>query len=165
MRDEEWLGALVLRGTREDEGPAVAELWLASRKASYPLNPEGVHDDDDVRRHFSEVVLPYCQVIVAEHPNDGLVGLLVLVSGFIEHLMVGPDREGRGLGGILVSLAKAQSPDGLDLWTFQSNTRARALYERHGFVAVAMTEGDNEEGAPDVRYHWDPTDGPAGAVG
>lgn len=32
--------------------------------------------------------------------------------------------------------------------------RARRVYERHGFVAVAMTDGDNEEEAPDFRYHW-----------
>ena len=47
-------------------------------------------------------------------------------------------------------------PDGLDLWAFRSNTGARRFYERHGFVAVAFTEGDNEEGEPDVRYHWSP---------
>ena len=42
------------------------------------------------------------------------------------------------------------------LWTFQSNHGARRFYERHGFVAVQHTDGDNEEGAPDVRYEWRP---------
>jgi hypothetical protein len=37
--------------------------------------------------------------------------------------------------------------------------RARRFYERHGFVAEATTDGDNEEGAPDVRYRWDAVDG------
>ena len=32
--------------------------------------------------------------------------------------------------------------------------REPRFYERHGFTAVAATNGDNEEGAPDVRYHW-----------
>lgn len=31
---------------------------------------------------------------------------------------------------------------------------ARRFYERHGFVVVDATEGDNEEGAPDVCYQW-----------
>jgi len=154
--DREWLGALLLRPARPDEGRAVAELWLTARKASFPANPAGVHDDEDVRHYFATVVLAHCEVVVAEHPAEGLVGLLVLATGFIEHLMVAPGRDGRGLGSMLVGLAKARSPAGLDLWTFQSNGRARSFYERHGFVAVASTDGDNEEGAPDVRYHWPP---------
>ena len=31
---------------------------------------------------------------------------------------------------------------------------ARAFYERHGWRAVRETDGENEEGAPDVRYVW-----------
>ena len=65
-----------------------------------------------------------------------------------------PDWTGEGVGSRLVDLAKEQRPDGLDLWTFQSNTRARRFYERHGFTEIERTEGDNEEGAPDVHYRW-----------
>ena len=61
---------------------------------------------------------------------------------------------GPGLGTRLLDRAKAERPDGLDLWTFQANTGARRFYERHGFVEVARTDGDNEEGAPDVRLAW-----------
>ena len=39
---------------------------------------------------------------------------------------------------------------------FQKNEGARRFYERHGFTAVEWTDGDNEEGAPDVRYRWTP---------
>jgi GNAT superfamily N-acetyltransferase len=61
---------------------------------------------------------------------------------------------GRGLGPQLLNLAKDHNPDGLELWTFQANTGARRFYERHGFVTVGTTDADNDEGAPDVRYHW-----------
>ena len=40
------------------------------------------------------------------------------------------------------------------LWTFAANTGARRFYERHGFVATRRTDGDNEEGAPDILYVW-----------
>ncbi len=47
--------------------------------------------------------------------------------------------------------------DGLELWTFQVNARARRFYERHGFVEVDRTDGGhNEERQPDVRYAWRP---------
>jgi hypothetical protein len=29
---------------------------------------------------------------------------------------------------------------------------AQCFYERHGFVETRRTEGDNEEGAPDILY-------------
>jgi GNAT superfamily N-acetyltransferase len=72
----------------------------------------------------------------------------------VEQLYVDPDYTGQGLGSRLLNLAKDQSPGGLDLWTFQTNIGARRFYERHGFAAVATTDGDNEERCPDVRYHW-----------
>ena len=58
---------------------------------------------------------------------------------------------------VLMAVAKQQRADGLQLWTFEANQRARRFYERHGFVATGSTEGDNEEGAPDVRYEWSPS--------
>ena len=41
------------------------------------------------------------------------------------------------------SLANA-IPTGLQLWAFQSNERARRFYERHGFVAVELTDGSGQ---------------------
>jgi GNAT superfamily N-acetyltransferase len=137
-----------------DEAGVVAELWLRSRKASVPSNPPTIHDDDDVRNHFSTVVLPEHEVWVIDRTGAGIVALLALKGGWVEHLHVDPDWTGQGLGSVLVDLAKERCAAGLDLWTFQTNTGARRFYERHGFSAVAMTDGDNEEGAPDVHYRW-----------
>jgi putative addiction module component (TIGR02574 family) len=39
------------------------------------------------------------------------------------------------------------------LYTFQANTRARSFWERHGFKAIAYSDGStNEERCPDVLY-------------
>jgi GNAT superfamily N-acetyltransferase len=86
--------------------------------------------------------------------DGGVVAFLVLDNGWLAHLYVDPEWTGRGLGSRLVNLAKALHPHGLDLWTFQSNVGARRFYEQHGFVALETTDGANEEGAPDVHYHW-----------
>jgi hypothetical protein len=57
----------------------------------------------------------------------------------------------------MIATAKARRPDGLDLYCFQVNTRARTFYENHGFVAVATGDGsNNSEGQPDIRYAWRP---------
>jgi GNAT superfamily N-acetyltransferase len=138
------------------ESRAVADLWLRSRKASIPANPAPVHDDDDVRAHFAAVVLRHMEVWVIERTGVGVAALMALAPGWVEHLHVEPDLTGHGLGSRLLDLAKERNRPGLDLWTFQSNAGARRFYEGHGFVVVAMTDGDNEERAPDVRYHWEP---------
>jgi GNAT superfamily N-acetyltransferase len=112
-----------------------------------------VHSADDVRTWFAEVVLTTTEVWLIE--EAGLpVALLVLDGDWVDQLYVDPDHTGRGFGTQLVGLAQLLRPAGLELWTFQSNRGARRFYERHGFVAVGMTNGDNEEGAPDIHYRW-----------
>jgi ribosomal protein S18 acetylase RimI-like enzyme len=60
---------------------------------------------------------------------------------------------GRGLGDEFMRLVRQRQPGELQLWAFQSNTRARRFYEHHGFAAVEFTDGaGNEERWPDVRY-------------
>jgi RimJ/RimL family protein N-acetyltransferase len=42
------------------------------------------------------------------------------------------------------------------LYTFRANTVSRRFYERHGFRAVAFSDGHtNEERCPDVLYELD----------
>lgn len=144
------------RRAAQGEARAVADLWLRSRKASIPANPPTIHDDDDVREHFATVVLPDQEVWVIDREGSGIVALMALSGRSVEDLHVDPAWTGQGLGSVLIDLAKAQRPVGLDLWTFQSNTGARRFYERHGFSVVAMTDDDNEEKAPDVLYRWSP---------
>jgi GNAT superfamily N-acetyltransferase len=142
-----------IRAATTDDAAEVAALYLRSRRASEPAIPPSVHPDDDVHDYFATTVLPMCETWVAE--EDGtLVAILVLKDRWVDHLYVDAGLTGRGIGTRLLDHAKARRPDGLDLWAFQSNTGARRFYERHGFVAVEETDGDNEEGAPDVRYRW-----------
>lgn len=144
-----------IRRAEVAEARAVADIWLRARAASIPHIPPPVHSDRDVRDHFERVVLPEQEVWVAE-ADGAVVALLVLDGDWIEQMYVEPGQWGGGIGSQLVALAKQERPDGLNLWTFQANGGARRFYERHGFTAMGSTSGDNEEGAPDVRYQWRP---------
>jgi putative acetyltransferase len=85
---------------------------------------------------------------------ERLLGFVALLPGWIDHLYVEPARHGEGIGSALVRLAQREQGD-LQLHTFQANARARALYERHGFVVEELTDGHgNEERMPDCRYRW-----------
>jgi GNAT superfamily N-acetyltransferase len=86
--------------------------------------------------------------------EGSLRAVMVLEDDWIDQLYVDPEWLRQGLGSQLVDLAKELRPHGLQLWCFQSNARARHFYEGCGFVAIETTDGDNEEGAPDVRYRW-----------
>jgi GNAT superfamily N-acetyltransferase len=144
----------VVRSAGEADAEAVAAVWLGSRKASVPSIPEPVHSDEDVRSWVADVLVPAGQTWVLDG-RPGVVAMMTLVDGWIEQLYVDPEWCGLGAGSTLVQHAKSLSSGGLDLWTFQSNTRARHFYERHGFVPVGETSGENEESAPDTHYRWD----------
>jgi L-amino acid N-acyltransferase YncA len=147
----------VIRRARPDESDAAAELMWAVREQSLARGsiPKGIHPLDDMRRWMRDVVFATEEVWVADAAG-GIVGLLVLRQpDWLEHLYIDESATGRGLGSRLVEVARSElTGDHVQLWTFQSNLGARRFYERHGFVAVQTTEGDNEEHAPDVRYLW-----------
>jgi GNAT superfamily N-acetyltransferase len=143
---------LVRRAVQTDAA-AISTTWLRARRAAVPAIPAPTHSDGEVRSWLALVVLPTRATWVIEH-DSRVVAVMVLEEGWVDQLYVDPAYTGRGMGSQLLTLAKEQSPGGLDLWTSQTNEGARRFYERHGFAPVAMTDGQNEERAPDVRYHW-----------
>jgi ribosomal protein S18 acetylase RimI-like enzyme len=141
-----------LRPLTRDESDAAARLHR--RAGALILGYDtSLHTED-------EFVAFYRDKVMVEGPvwgafEDGVLrGHLALQPGWIDHLYVEPAFHGRGVGGALVRLAQREQGE-LRLHTFQSNVRARALYERHGFTIEALTDGQrNEEKMPDVTYHW-----------
>lgn len=150
--------AVVRRGTPADSA-AAAQVLVRARAAAAAAGtiPPGVHNDGEVREWFATVVLPTREVWVAAAPAGALVGVLVLDGDWVDQLYLTPAATGHGLGSRLLDLAKSLRPDGLQLWTFQSNLGAQRFYERHGLVTVERTDGcGNEEHSPDIRYEWRP---------
>ena len=112
-----------------------------------------LHTPDEYRVFYVEQVLK-CGPVWGAFEDGVLRGHVALRPGWIDHLYVDPDHHRKGIGGALVQLAQREQEE-LRLFTFQSNARARALYERHGFVIEELTDGQrNEEKLPDVTYLW-----------
>ena len=115
-----------------------------------------IHSFDETVTFFRDFVIPHQIVLVAVN-KDGVVGFIAIEGAFVEHLYIAPAHQGIGIGDALLKRAKELRPDGLMLWTFEGNHRARAFYEKRGFVAIEFTDGSrNEEKTPDVRYQWRP---------
>ena len=146
---------LKLRRATDRDAVAVSALYLRARKAAKPTIPMTAHTDDETRRWIAERVVPHTELWVAEDDGGVLVGLLVLDQDRVDQLYVEPTLTGRGIGSELIGLAKRARPQGLRLWTFESNLGAQRFYERHGFCSTDRTAGDNEEGAPDILYVWE----------
>lgn len=144
--------AVEMRRADRSESDELAELLHRVRLDNVPAIPPPVHDLADMRGWMRDVVFDSYDVWAADSGGQ-VAGLIVLGQpDWIEHLYIDRDFSGRGLGTRLLELAKQELAGDIQLWTFQSNLGARRFYERHGFEAVQTTEGDNEEGAPDVRY-------------
>lgn len=145
---------IAIRRASQDDAPAVADVFLAAFHSTYDFAL--AHADEQVRDWLTNVVVTRMETWVAE-AGGRVIAMIVLADGWIEQLYVDPAWHRRGIGGRLVGLAKSRQPDGLDLYTFQVNERARRFYEGHGFVVAALGDGStNEERQPDVRYEWRP---------
>jgi GNAT superfamily N-acetyltransferase len=147
------MSATSLREARPEDAAAIAALHLAARREAMPYLRE-LHSDAEVRAWMSDTLLPNAEVWVAEVAGRA-VGYLALVGDSLDHLYVGPLHQGRGVGSLLLAKAKALRPEGLRLFAFQKNHRARAFYEARGFAPVRFSDGaGNEEKEPDVLYRW-----------
>ena len=128
--------AHVLRTSFDDRLP-----WLA-----------GLHTPEQDREFVKSHLFRNCWIWGAEDAE--IVGFIAFRPGWVEQLYVVPDRQGEGAGRALLAIAKKAGSE-LSLWTFQRNAGARKFYEREGFVAVEVTDGQaNEEREPDVLYRW-----------
>ncbi|ONI71654.1 GNAT family N-acetyltransferase [Kribbella sp. ALI-6-A] len=145
---------LLIRPMEPWDTNEAAAVWWAARHAEGSQLPPAIHTETEVRKWFSDVLLPDGQTWVAL--DDGrIVAVLTLDGDDLDQLYVDPPSAGQGIGSTLVDLAKDLRPGGLALWTFQSNLRAQEFYRRHGFTEVRRTDGSaNEERAPDVRMVW-----------
>ncbi len=145
-----------IRRARGEDADEVAALLRRVREQNRGTIPPGVHPLSAMVVWARETLIPQYDVWVADR---GGVIVAVLVLGrpdWIEHLYVDASATGQGLGARFVELAKTELGGAIQLWTFQRNEGARRFYERHGFEAVQETDGDNEEGEPDVRYLFAP---------
>ena len=137
--------------TTADRIPELAHVFRTSFRDTYPLFPE-LHTPEEDLEFFTNVVLAKDEVYIAIDEKLRIAGFIAFNKEFIDHLYLLPEAQHEGLGSKLIRIAFAHS-DELKLWTFQENTGARSLYQKHGFIAIKETDGaDNEEKQPDILF-------------
>lgn len=143
---------MTLRRAQPADAEALARLHRLTVRVSLPFLPE-LHTPAEDLAFFEGEMLPKREVWLVEVDGQP-VAYIAFRPGWIDHLFVHPEQQGRGLGPRLLKVALAEGSE-WRLWTFQKNARARAFYEARGFVLETLTDGEgNEEKEPDALYVW-----------
>lgn len=157
MQADDFPEKMTIRPATANDAPAVAEVYLRSRKTFLPYAPLA-HSDDEVRGWIRDILIPGGDVTVVD--DHGII-LGMLVTGYhqgvdwIDQLYLDPTAVGKGIGTVLLKYALAHLTPPVRLYTFQANVGARRFYERFGFIALEFSDGQgNEEKCPDVLYEW-----------
>jgi putative acetyltransferase len=136
-----------IRAYREEDESAVVGVWHRAGLDAYTYLPTWqAFTLEQAHTVFREIILANCDIWVAVSDRQ-VVAYLAMRGSYIDRLYVDPAQQRKGWGRRLVEYAKALQ---------QQDYAARALYERHGFVAVRFGISPPPESAPDVEYHWRP---------
>jgi ribosomal protein S18 acetylase RimI-like enzyme len=143
-----------LRRAATADAELIAAIFVSSRRAAMPYLPL-LYAEVQVLEWIRDVVLPNSRVTVAVSGDHRMGGFASVQSDVLKHLYVSPQLQGQGLGTLLLTAAKEESPRGLRLHVFQQNLSARRFYEGRGFALVELRDGSsNEEGKPEAVYEW-----------
>ena len=135
-----------------DHADAAAEIHR-SAGALIPGYDTSLHSAEELSSFYRDEVMRKDE-LWGVFEGEALQGFIALLPGWIDHLYVQPALHRQGIGSLLVQMAQTKHSE-LRLYTFQSNARARAFYEKHGFLIEEMTDGErNEEKMADITYHW-----------
>jgi ribosomal protein S18 acetylase RimI-like enzyme len=147
-------GRLEVKRAASPDAKLIAAIFTSSRRAATPYLPV-LYTQAEVLEWIKDVVLPNSRVMLAVSDDGQAGGFASVLNGILEHLNVSPQLQGQGLGTLLLTAAKMESPLGLRLHVFQRNAAARGFYERCGFRLVELRDGSsNEAGEPDAVYEW-----------
>jgi putative acetyltransferase len=135
----------------EDEDAAIA-LWQRTWQQAYPSIDFAARVKWWRERWRSELV-PKAAIIVAEQDGAPVGFVTIDASGYLDQLVVAPDRWGSELATMLVNEAKRRSPDRITLLVNHDNARAIRFYERNGFTH-AGEDVNPTSGRPVLKMAW-----------
>lgn len=120
-----------LRPATAADRPAMAAVFVAAWRGGYRgIVPDDVIDAWTVERALEELDGSNDIDIV----TDEVDGFVRFRPGYIASLYVHPGAGGRGVGTALLRHALTDiGSRPATLWVFETNVRARSLYERNGF--------------------------------
>ncbi|MBP2301185.1 GNAT family N-acetyltransferase [Azospirillum picis] len=142
-----------LRPAQADDLDEVATVWFES--ASRMEGASAMLPSREELRVRIDRELAAGWLLYVALSGGRIVGMLALkpADAKLDQLFVHPADQGRGVGRVLLGLAKSALPGGFSLRTPQANRRGRRFYERHGLDCIG--EGVHPGmGTPVCFYGW-----------
>jgi len=133
-------------------GPELVAMWRESFELA--VGVIDCHPLDEQLRYLEEKVVPENEVLVVLDEGTGaVIGFMASTHETISQLYVHVNYQRRGIGSLLVNIAKEHSGGLLRLFVFQANQHAQQFYEQHGFKV--KSKGFVEEWQlADIGYEW-----------
>ena len=141
-----------LRPYRAEDEDALIALWQRTWQRAYPAIDFAARVPWWRERWRSELV-PKAAIIVAEQDGAPVGYVTIDASGYLDQLVVAPDRWGSALAELLADEAKRLSPDRITLLVNTDNIRAIRFYESNGFVH-AGEDVNPTSGRPVLKMQW-----------
>ena len=133
-------------------GPELVRMWRASFEHGIGITDP--HPLEDQLRALEEKIVPQHRVLlVLDTRTATVIGFLAYTSESVSHLYVHIDHQNKGIGSMLLDIAKSDSRGVLRLFTLEANTRAQRFYERHGFKIIHRGFEEFWQLA-DIEYEW-----------
>jgi putative acetyltransferase len=144
-----------LRRYRPSDEDAAIALWLATWQEAYPSIDFAARVPWWRERWRNELV-PKAAITIAEEAGS-LVGFVTIdANGYLDQLVVAPERWGSKLADKLVDEAKRLSPESIALLVNEDNARAIRFYERNGFLHAGQ-DVNPTSGRPVLKMIWTAT--------
>ncbi|MCB1413490.1 MAG: GNAT family N-acetyltransferase [Xanthobacteraceae bacterium] len=164
-----------LRPYRAADEDAAIELWRRTWQLAYPSIDFAARVAWWRTRWRNELV-PNARIVVAEQaaardqperdaggkplhsfPHPALAGFVTIdANGYLDQLVVAPEKWGSQLATALVDEARRLSPSGVTLLVNEDNARAIRFYARNGFAQDGR-DVNPTSGRPVLRMAWRPS--------
>lgn len=143
--------SITLRPAQKKDTAALEDLFLITRRATFPLRPANEFQPGD---YVKSVSAQNDDVWIAEDQGKivGFMSINLAPHNFIHNLFVHPDHQGRGIGKMLLNLAGQLLGRPMRLRMVTDNRTAGAFYEKMGWKIEGYSQGENSPCIDYIKY-------------
>lgn len=144
------MNSISIRQANTDDFSELTEIWLDASLKAHDFIPASYWQSHKLAMQHS--YLPIAEVYLAENTGT-ILGFIALMQDKIAALFVSPQKQGQGVGTLLINYAKAMRSE-LELGVYQQNQNSVRFYQSVGFKIIKeMT--DVETNTQELLMRWE----------
>ena len=140
----------------------IVKMWRLSFQRAMGVEEHNRFDDLNDQLNYFLMINPNHIHIMMDTENSVIAGFMVLNDTQLDQLYIHVNYQSLGLGSKFIEKAKKESPNGLELHTFQKNKVAQNFYWFHGFKEIERGHADfignpwakSKDDLADIKFKW-----------